>query len=138
MSYVKGGNRLLVAHLAFIAAMVLHTLDHIRQGTGRLSVGVLAGGSFLGLIAVAPLWLTIKRHPKAPVVAPVVGFYTAVAVTAAHILPNWGVFSDPYPSLSLDAYSWSVMLAEVAMGVIFGAVGLLEMRRGQASVTAAA
>ena len=130
------GRKLLVAHLAFIAAMLLHTLDHIRQGTGRLSVGVLAGGSFLSLIAVAPLWLTVRRHPKAPLVATIVGFYTAVAVTAAHILPNWGVFSDPYPDLSLDTYSWAVMLAEIGMGVVFGSVGLLEMRRQQVSTAA--
>lgn len=130
-------NRLLVAHVAFIGAMVLHTLDHVRQGTGRLSVGVLAGGSFLSLIAVAPLWLTFRRHPKAPLVATVVGYYTAVAVTAAHILPNWGVFSDPYPSLTLDAYSWAVMLAEIGMALVFGTVGLLEMRRGSVSTAAA-
>ncbi len=130
------GNRLLVAHVAFIAAMALHTLDHMRQGTGRLSVGVLAGGTFLSVIAVAPLWLTFRRHPKAPLVAVIVGFYTAVAVTAAHLVPNWGVFSDPYPDLSLDAYSWSVMLSEIVMGLIFGAVGLLEMRR-RSSLTVA-
>jgi hypothetical protein len=124
----RAGNRLLVAHLAFIAAMVLHTLDHFRQGTERLSVGVLAGGTTLSVMAVAPLWLTFRRHPKAPIVAAIVGFYTAVAVTAAHLAPNWGVFSDPYPDLSLDAYSWSVMLAEIAMAVIFGVVGLLETR----------
>jgi hypothetical protein len=63
----------------------------------------------------------------------VIGFYTAVAVTAAHILPNWGVFSDPYPDLPLDALSWSVMLAEIAMGAIFGTIGLLEMRRAKIS-----
>ncbi|MFY9587113.1 MAG: hypothetical protein WAT66_06635 [Actinomycetota bacterium] len=130
-------NRLLVAHVAFIAAMVLHTLDHFRQGTDRLSVGVLAGGTFLSLIAVAPLWLTVRRHPKAPQVAMWVGYYTAVAVTAAHVLPNWGVFSDPYPSLHLDAYSWAVMLAEIGMGVVFGTVGLLEMRRGSVSTAVA-
>ena len=128
------GNRLLVAHVAFITAMILHTLDHFRQGTGRLSVGVLAGGSFLSLIAVASLPLTFRRHPKAPLAATVVGFYTAVAVTAAHILPNWGVFSDPYSALSLDAYSWSVMLAEIGMAIVFGAVGWLEMRRPQPRV----
>lgn len=123
------GRRLLVAHLFFIAAMVLHTLDHFRQGTGRLSVGVMTGGSVLAALAVAPLWLTVRRHPKAPLVAIIVGFYTAIAVSAAHLAPNWGVFSDPYPDLSLDSYSWSVMLSEIAMGLIFGLVGLLEMRR---------
>jgi hypothetical protein len=129
-------RRLLVAHLAFLASMLLHALDHFRQGLDRLTPEVLWGGTFLGVLALAPLPLTLRRHPRAPFAAAVVGLWTAVAVSASHLAPHWSAFSDPYPNLSLDAYSWTVMLSEIAAGLIFGLIGLSEMRRtavGQAS-----
>lgn len=130
------GRRLVVAHLVFLLTMVLHGADHVRQGTGRLTPEVFWGGLFLAALALAPLPLTLRRHPRAPLVAAVVGLWTALAVSASHLAPHWSAFSDPYPDLSLDAYSWAVMLAEIAAALVFGLIGLTELRRGAGATDA--
>ena len=129
---------LAVANLAFIAANVLHGIDHQRQGTGRLTTEVLVGGTVLTILAFATLPLTLRRHPRAPLVAAAVGLWAAVGVAAAHLAPHWSAFSDPYPDLSLDALSWAVMLAEIATALVFGLLGLRELRRQGAGPTPAA
>ena len=126
----------MAAHAAFLTTILLHTLDHFRQGLDRLTPEVLWGGTFLAVLAVAPLPLTIRRHPQAPFAAAIVGLWTAVAVSASHLAPHWSAFSDPYPSLSLDAYSWSVMLAEIVTALIFGLLGVTELRRRSAGTQA--
>ena len=44
-------DTLSLAATAFVAANVLHTLDHLRQGTGDLATEVLAGGTVLSALA---------------------------------------------------------------------------------------
>jgi hypothetical protein len=81
------------------------------------------------VVAFVTLPLTLSRHPQAPLVAAVVGVWTAIAVTAVHLGPDSGAFSDSYWHLSLDAYSWIVMLAEILTALTFGLVGIRELRR---------
>src|SRR4051812_42769402 len=123
--------RLTVAAVAFAAANVAHGLDHQRQGTGRLTDEVLFGGAVLTVTALATLWLVLRRHPRAPLVAAVAGWTSAVAVAAAHVAPHWSAFSDPYPDLAVDALSWAVMLAEIVPAALLGLAGVLELRRAQ-------
>jgi len=61
------------------------------------------------------------------------GFGTAIGTTASHLLPHWSALSNPYPSLSLGAYSWAVMLAEIVVGLTLEFVGLEEERRQRAA-----
>jgi hypothetical protein len=122
-------DALTLASVAFVVANVAHGLDHQRQGTGRLTTEVLAGGTVLTLLAFGTLALVLRRHPRAPLVAAAVGLWSAVAVAAAHIAPHWSAFSDPYPDLSVDALSWAVMLAEVASAFVLGVVGVRALRR---------
>jgi hypothetical protein len=109
---------------ALVAANLLHTADHLRQGTGRLSSEVFAGGTVLTLAALLTLFLALRGDPRAPLVAAVVGLWTALGVAASHVAPHWSAFSDPYPDLSVDALSWAVMLAEIAAAFVLGVVGL--------------
>src|SRR5439155_16315060 len=108
--------------------------DHLRQARGlsALTPEVLWGGAVIAIAAFATLPLTLARHPRAPLTAAVVGLWTAVAVSASHLARQWSAFSDPYPSLSLDAYSWTVMLAEIAAALVFGLVGVRELRARRA------
>jgi hypothetical protein len=132
------GDPLAIANVAFVTAIVLHGADHIRQGTGSLTPEVFWGGAVLALIAFATLPLTLRRDPRAPIAAAVVGLWTAVAVSASHLAPHWSAFSDPYPDLSLDALSWTVMLLEIATALVFGLAGLWQLRRGRVRERAAA
>ena len=120
---------LLLANSAFVTAILLHASDHLRQGLGRLTPEVLWGGLLLALIGLASLPVTFRRHPKAPLVAAVVGLITAVAVAFSHLAPYWSAFSDPYSRLSLDAFSWAVMFAEIVSALLFGLLGLYYLRQ---------
>jgi hypothetical protein len=122
---------LAIANIAFVAGIALHGTDHMRQARGLegLTPEVLWAGIGLAVVAFATLPLTLSRHPQAPLVAAVVGLWTAIAVTAVHLGPDSGAFSDSYWHLSLDAYSWIVMLAEILTALTFGLVGIRELRR---------
>jgi hypothetical protein len=125
----RGLGPLAAANLAFVAANLAHLLDHLRQGTERLTGEVVAGGAVLSVVAVATLALTLRHDRRAPLVAAVVGLWTAVAVAASHLAPHWSAFSDSYPELPVDALSWAIMLAEIVTAAVFGLIGLSELRR---------
>ena len=129
---------LTTASLAFVAANVAHTLDHLRQGTSGLSTEILAGGGVLSVLAVATLVFVWRGDRRAPLIATVVGLWSAAGVAASHIAPHWSAFSDSYPEIHADALSWVVMLAEVLAAAALGLVGLRELRRQPAGRPAAA
>jgi hypothetical protein len=120
-----------VAHTLFIATLVLHNTDHFRQsrGIGATPTPVFWAGMTLALAAFASFAFTMRRHPQAAVVATVIGFATAFGAAASHLAPHWSALSDPYADLSLDAYSWVVMVVEVVAGFVLGMVGLRTLRR---------
>jgi hypothetical protein len=120
---------LLLAACAFLLANAVHGLDHVRRGTGGLPAGVIAGGPVLTLTAVAVLWLAWRRHPRTPLVAAIVGILDGILIAQAHMAPNWGTFSDPFPGARVDALGWAIMLAEVASAFALGLAGLFELRR---------
>jgi hypothetical protein len=122
-------DTLSLAATAFVAANVLHTLDHLRQGTGDLATEVLAGGTVLSALAVLTLVLAVRRHPRAALWAAVVGTWSALGVIASHVAPHWSAFSDSYFEIHADALSWIVMLAEVLAAAYLGFVGLRTLRR---------
>ncbi len=120
---------LTMAAIAFIAANVLHTLDHLRQGLGGITTEVLAGGGVLSALAIATLVLALTRDRRAPLAAAVVGTWSALGVAASHIAPHWSALSDSYLDIHVDALSWAVMLAEVAAAAVLGLVGFRTLRR---------
>jgi hypothetical protein len=124
-----GLDTLAVANLVFLATMVLHGADHVRQGTGDLAPEVFWGGMVLGVLALSSLPFTLRRRPRAPMVAAAVGLGTVLAVSASHLAPHWSAASDPYPGQGLDAWSWAAMLSEVAAALAFGVLGLLRSGR---------
>jgi hypothetical protein len=126
-------DSLTVANLAFVLAMALHGIDHTRQARGvdALTREVLWGGAVLAVVAVGTLALTLRRSPLAPLVATVVGFWTAIAVSASHLAPHRSAFSDPYRGLGLGWYSWAVVLAEIVSALLLGVAGVVELRRQQ-------
>jgi hypothetical protein len=122
-------DTLVLAAAAFVAANVLHTLDHLRQGTGDLATEVLAGGTVLSILAVLTLALALRRHPRAALWAAVVGTWSALGVIASHVAPHWSAFSDSYFEIHADALSWAAMLVEVLAAAYLGLVGFRELRR---------
>lgn len=125
----RRANPLLGASALFVAANIAHTLDHFRQGTGRLSGYVMAGGTMISILAALTLFLALTNHPRTALVATFTGLYSALGVSAAHLLPHWGVFSDSYPDLGVDAAAWIIVVFEIAAGFLLGFAGLRELRR---------
>jgi hypothetical protein len=115
---------LVTAAIGFVAANVLHTLDHLRQGTAGLTTEIFVAGTSLSLGAVLVLVLILRGHPRGPAMAAFLGVSAAVGVAASHIAPHWSALSDPYPAISADALSWVVMLAEIAAALVLAAAGL--------------
>jgi hypothetical protein len=126
-------DTLSLAAAAFVAANLLHTLDHVRQGTGDLATEVLAGGAVISILAVLTLVLALRRHPRAALWAAVVGTWSALGVIASHVAPHWSALSDSYFEIHADALSWVVMLAEVAAAAWLGYVGFRMLRRAGGS-----
>jgi hypothetical protein len=121
---------LAVAAVAFLAANVLHGIDHFRTGPGRLSVAVLSIGPLITAAAVVTVAYAWRGDRRAALVAAAVGLASAVLVANAHLVPHWGILSDSYVDGSFDAFSWTVVIAEVVASLALGLVGLGRLRRG--------
>src|SRR3954454_3410348 len=131
-------STLATAAAIFVAANVLHTLDHVRQGLDGLTREIQAGGTVLTVMAIVTLVLALRDHPWAPPIAAAVGLSGAVGILAAHALPHWSALSDSYPDIGADALSWAVMLVEAGAALALGITGLAAMRRGAPTSAAAA
>ncbi len=123
---------LLLCSIVFVIGNALHTADHWRRGWGLPLFGVtpevLAGGVIVSVGAVSVLWLTWKGHPWAPPTASIVGLAGAVLVSAAHLAPPWGVFSNSFLALRPDPLAWTVVSLEIAGGLVTGLAGLAAWR----------
>ncbi|HEY7633854.1 MAG TPA: hypothetical protein VH817_24350 [Thermoleophilaceae bacterium] len=124
---------LAIAAIAFVGANVLHTLDHFRQGVDGLSTTILAGGTTLSILAITVMVMALRRHPRAPALAAVVGLSGAVGIASSHLAPHWSSLSDSYPEIGADALSWVVVLLEIGAALVLAVVALRELRRQAAA-----
>ena len=125
---------LLRANVLFVAANLLHTADHQRQGIGGLSWEILAGGSALTIAAIASLVLAWRGDQRAPVL----GLSAAAGIAASHLAPHWSALSDSYPEIHADAISWLVVLVEIAGALLLAAISMRELRRASNAAPRAA
>lgn len=124
-----GDRSLRTAAVVFAAGWTVHNADHLRRGVDAVTRHVLVGGLVVGVLAVTAIWLVVAGHRLAPYAAVAVGFSTAVAVSAAHLLPDWGVFSDALPGGDVDAVTWAAVVAELVGALALGFAGLRVLRR---------
>jgi hypothetical protein len=126
---------LLLPALALLGAVILHDLDHLRQG--RSIEGPVIGIGVIGDIAVITLVaLAIRGSRWAPHAAVLVGFANFFGFIAVHVLPDWGPLSDGYPKLGVDTLSWIAVALPMAAGAVAGSVGLSILRRRRALASA--
>ena len=86
-----GTNQLKPPALVFIATWLVHTGDHLRRGLENTSEGV----TWAGIVAAIALTLIFTKHHAAASVSAVVFSSLAFGVTATHLAPDWGYFSEP-------------------------------------------
>src|SRR3954447_22907142 len=129
MKRARRRDRLGVWAIAFLAANLLHSADHLPQGLPGVDAVVLAGGGAVTAAAVGVVVLALRKHPAAPLAAVLVGFVTAVLVASSHVAPHWSVLSDSYvDDVTVDALSWAVVAAEIATAFVLGCVGATRLR----------
>ena len=124
----RADRALRYATAVFAACFLLHNADHIRRGVDVITPEVFGAGMGAMVLAALAVTLVVLRHPLAPLVAVVVGFPTAVGVTATHLLPHWSVFSDALPGGHVDTFTWVAVIAEVGGAFALGAAGLHALR----------
>jgi hypothetical protein len=123
----RSPNRLLWPNLLLVATLLLHDLDHVRQGRD-IEPAVIAIGIFGDVIALTSLALAITRHPLAPTAAVLVGFGTALGFLVVHIVPDWGPLSQGYPGTPVDALSWAAAIIPIFVAAWLGFAGLRATR----------
>jgi hypothetical protein len=116
--------------IVFAAGLALHTADHLRRGVSVVTPQVLWGGAVLTVVGVLTIAAVLARHRFARQVACVVGFYTAIAVAASHLLPRWSSLSDAFPGRRVDALSWTAVSVEIAGALALGTAAAVALRRG--------
>ena len=118
------------AAVLFGLAWTVHTADHARRGVDATSDAVVWSGTAVAMLAAVTITLVVVRHPLAPALSAVVFLAVAIGVSASHLLPDWGVLSDP---ILVDSASdnWSVVAVglEIVAAAWLGIVATTILRR---------
>jgi hypothetical protein len=121
-------DRYLVALNGLLVVMiVVHDLDHVRQGRA-LQSELLGVGAIAIVTGIGSLVLAIREHWLAPAAAVIVGFGNVVGVALIHVAPHWGPFSDPYSAAHVDWFSWTVIVTMMFVGLMLGIAGIRALR----------
>lgn len=121
-----------VTGVVLLVALGVHGLDHARRGIDVISTHVLVAGTLQFVAASVAVFLVFRGHRSAALAASLVGIPGAVGFAAAHILPHWGAFSDPFTGaergVHVSALSWFTALFEIGADLAFGFAGLAALR----------
>jgi lysylphosphatidylglycerol synthetase-like protein (DUF2156 family) len=132
-----------ITAVVFAVAVLLHGADHLRRGVDSVTGLVLGAGTTQFAAGAVAVVLVFRRHRLAAAVAAVVGLASAVGFAAAHLLPQWSAWSDPFTGRAVaphvNAFSWFTALFEITADLAFGVAGLqlFRARTGDASGSAA-
>jgi hypothetical protein len=114
--------------VTYVALDLIHFVDHLRQGRS-LPLQIYVVGNIGLVVAIVVAVLAVRALPLAAPAATAFGYAAALGVTATHILPAWGFFSDSYTSLKVDALSWISASSLVAAALALAACGTLILLR---------
>ena len=135
-------RRLRGTAVVFLVAVAAHGVDHLRRGVDVVTTQVLSAGAIQFLLALITVALVHRRHPWSPYAAIALGFSSAIGFTAAHLLPHWSSFSDPFTgghvAQNVTVLSWATALFEIGADLAFGWAGVRAVRTyGTRNVTSA-
>ena len=119
----------------FLAANLLHGLDHMRQHLAGVTAVVGIGGAVLTATAIVVAVLALRRRPRVPLIATLVGVVAALLVAASHLAPHWSVISDSYVDyIHPDPLAWVIMIVEIGSALAMALVGFRRLRASNAQV----
>lgn len=93
---------------------VIHNADHARRGIDASPEPVVWIGTAAAMLTAAMVTIVVLRDHRAPLVCAAGGAAIAIGVSFSHLLPKWGVLSDPLPGGAVDFYTWIAVLGEIA------------------------
>lgn len=128
-------RQLRVAAAVFAAAVLVHNSDHLRRGGDSVSADVFWIGTLAILVEVGIVALVFMRHPSAPLVAAVGGFWLALGYVFVHFTPRRELLSDSFTG---GGASWLSLFAasfEATAAVLLAVVGLAALRRSRSPGT---
>jgi hypothetical protein len=120
-------RQLLWSALGLLAAVLLHDLDHLRQGRSVEPL-VLAIGVVGDIAVITMAVLALRGSRLAPQAAILVGFANFFGFIAVHVVPDWGPLADGYPDISVDGLSWAIVYIPMAAALWLGVAGLVALR----------
>lgn len=131
-------NRLLrITAYMYLAGYAIHGADHIARGMDKTPDAVKIGG-FLGLLAgLTAIGFVVSRRRLSAHLAIVVGFVTAVGLTAVHVPPHWSAFSQPFRG-GVNALDWASVVVAVLGSLAFGIAGVYALMSERSGARAAA
>lgn len=134
----QADRRLRQTGVVLIAALLVHSIDHVVRGLDVVTWLVTTAGTIQFIVAAVAVWLVFAGHRQAPPLAMLIGFAGAVGFSSAHLLPQWSLISDPYVGAQMAPgvtwFSWLSALFEIAADLAFGLAGV---RAWQANATPA-
>src|SRR5271154_2094549 len=117
-----------LAMIAFVAALLVHGIDHLRRGMTASPPSIMVGGMIQGLFVAVALVLVLRQHRWAYEAAIAVGFGSALLFTYAHVLPTFlPGYQDSFtsgPRINVTWFSWLTAAAEIGSGLVLGYAGL--------------
>jgi hypothetical protein len=131
------GRTTTLAMIAFVAAFLVHGIDHLRRGMMASPPSIMVGGMIQGLFVAVALVLVLRQHRWAHEAAIAVGFGSAVLFTYAHVLPTFlPGYQDSFtsgPRINVTWFSWLTAVGEIGAGLILGCVAMQARRRRPAA-----
>jgi hypothetical protein len=139
----KGFKILLFANAIMILTIIVHDADHVRQAMGwsyRIGPTLWLINMLVYIPNGSALALTFLRRGSAAIATSAGSLLIAASFAETHLwrpsLQVWGIWNRSFFELGVDAISWSILAATIAVGVgsaIAGAyvAGALSERRGR-------
>ena len=125
------------ATMAFVIGWAIHGLDHFRRGMSASPPFIMAAGTVQAVLVVLAVVLVVRRQPRAPLAAVVVGSASALGFTWAHLLPTvLPGYQDSFvslPHINVTWFFWFSALTEIGTAVVFALAGLRQVNRARAA-----
>src|SRR5689334_742692 len=124
----------------YAVGLALHTADHMRRGLDAITPQVLWAGNVSTAIGITTVVLVIVGNRYGPLLAALTGIPIAVGVAVVHLVPKWSALSDSFEgahNTGVTAFSWFVVLVEIAGALAMGIIGIRDVLRDRARNTVA-
>lgn len=129
----------LAGSVFYLGAWAVHTFDHARRGIFDADIPVQVLGNIQVVLTLVFIALLAKRHRLSPTMAVAIGIPATLGIAMAHLLPDFGSFSDSLWNDGIDWFTWTAVIIEITGSTVLAIVGLQAWReQQQASVTPAA